>query len=57
MIESELDVTYYRADTRDQIMPVEISRTTGHARQFINAGEVRNQGWEALLRATPVLTP
>jgi TonB-linked SusC/RagA family outer membrane protein len=52
-----LDLTYYTAETRDQLMPVEISRTTGYGRQMINAGKVRNWGWEALMRATPVLTP
>ncbi len=51
-----LDLTYYRSETRDQLMPVEISRTTGFERQMINAGTVRNWGWEALVRATPVLT-
>jgi TonB-linked SusC/RagA family outer membrane protein len=51
-----LDLTYYTAETRDQIMPVELSRTTGYTSQMINAGTVQNRGWEGLVRVTPVLT-
>jgi TonB-linked SusC/RagA family outer membrane protein len=49
-----LDVTYYNARTRDQIMPVEISRATGYTSRFINAGTVQNRGLEVLLRGEPV---
>ena len=47
-------LTYYKRKTADQILGVEISRTSGFQRQVLNAGEVENKGWELLLRATPV---
>ncbi len=50
-------VTYYTRSTKDQIMPVEISRTSGYAEQVLNAGEVQNRGLEVLLRATPIRNP
>ena len=49
-----LDLTYYNSRTRDQIMPVEISRATGYASRVINAGTVQNRGVEVLLRGEPV---
>ena len=44
-----LDLTYYNTKTRDQILSVPISTTSGFANQIINAGEVKNAGVEALL--------
>jgi hypothetical protein len=44
-----LDLTYYNTKTRDQILEVPISTTSGFANQIINAGEVKNAGVEALL--------
>ena len=49
-----LDLTYYNEETRDQIMPVQLSRGTGYTSRLVNAGTVRNDGFEALIRATPV---
>jgi TonB-linked SusC/RagA family outer membrane protein len=51
-----LDLTWYNARTSDQIMPVDISGTTGFTSQWLNAGTVQNRGWEVAVRATPVLT-
>jgi TonB-linked SusC/RagA family outer membrane protein len=51
-----LDVTYYSEETRDQIMPVQLSATTGYTSQVLNAGTVSNKGWEVLVRGTPVAT-
>jgi len=44
-----LDMTYYNTKTRDQILSVPISTTSGFANQIINAGEVKNAGIELLL--------
>lgn len=44
-----LDLTYYDTKTRDQILSVPISTTSGFASQVINAGEVQNKGVEVLL--------
>ena len=47
------DLTYYIEDTRDQIMPVSISPTTGYESRWLNAGTVQNKGFEVLLRTVP----
>ncbi|MCG6988883.1 MAG: SusC/RagA family TonB-linked outer membrane protein [Gemmatimonadetes bacterium] len=47
-------LTYYSNTTRDQILPVQISATSGYGSRILNAGEVRNRGWELLLNATPI---
>jgi TonB-linked SusC/RagA family outer membrane protein len=49
-----LDFTYYNAATTNQILPVEISSTTGYSSRLINAGEIRNSGIEIFLTGTPV---
>ncbi len=49
-----LDVTYYHTSSRNQLLPLELSITTGYARRFINAGLIRNYGLEAMLSLKPV---
>lgn len=49
-----IDVTYYDNTTRDQIFPVQVSSATGFGYQVINAGEMRNYGFEVMLRGTPI---
>jgi TonB-linked SusC/RagA family outer membrane protein len=49
-------LTYYDSKTKNQILGVQISSTSGYTSQILNAGEVRNWGYELLLRATPVQT-
>lgn len=49
-----LELTYYRERTRDQIVPVQVSPTTGFTERMLNAGEVSNRGVELSLDATPV---
>ena len=44
-----LDLTYYNSTTRDQILAVDVSESSGYTRQVLNAGSVRNKGIEALL--------
>jgi TonB-linked SusC/RagA family outer membrane protein len=51
-----LDLTYYDATTRDQIMPLDVSYASGYSSRLLNAGSVRNRGWEALARLTPIQT-
>jgi outer membrane receptor protein involved in Fe transport len=50
------DLTWYKENTINQIMHIDIPGTTGFNRQTINAGNLQNQGWELTLRATPVRT-
>src|SRR5699024_800994 len=51
-----LDATYYDENSIDQILPADISRATGYASSFINAGNVENRGLELSLTARPVVT-
>jgi TonB-linked SusC/RagA family outer membrane protein len=50
----ELDATYYRNSTENQILRVPLARSTGFNSRLVNAGEVRNQGVEARLQFTPI---
>ncbi|MCM4150981.1 SusC/RagA family TonB-linked outer membrane protein [Arenibacter sp. N53] len=49
----QLDVTYYKTNTTDQIMAVPISGTTAYSSKVINAGEIENKGIEAQLNLIP----
>ena len=46
---ASLDLTYYNSTTKDQILAVDVSESSGFTRQVLNAGEVQNKGIEALL--------
>ena len=46
-----LDLTYYNARTTNQILPVQISNTSGYSQAIINAGEIQNKGVEIILNA------
>ncbi|MGN6166381.1 MAG: SusC/RagA family TonB-linked outer membrane protein [Flavisolibacter sp.] len=48
------DVTYFKTNTIDQIIPVTISGATGYTTQIINAGNVENKGFEVALNLVPV---
>jgi TonB-linked SusC/RagA family outer membrane protein len=51
-----LDMTFYRKQTKDQIVnDIRGSYATGYILFNLNGAETRNQGFEATLRATPVL--
>lgn len=49
-----IDATWYAKATRNQIINIPVSPTSGFASQAINAGEVTNNGFEALLSLRPV---
>ncbi|MEX0660918.1 MAG: SusC/RagA family TonB-linked outer membrane protein [Balneolaceae bacterium] len=49
-----LDATYYTQTSKDQILPVQISRASGYEEQIVNAGEIRNSGIELALNIAPV---
>ena len=51
------DFTYYDIRSRDQILGVPIDRTSGFTNRFINAGEIKNQGLEMVLRLVPLELP
>lgn len=49
-----LDFTYYDTRTKDQILQLPISATTGYNHAVVNAGEITNRGLEIQLTAVPV---
>jgi TonB-linked SusC/RagA family outer membrane protein len=44
-----LDLTYYNSTTRNQILNIPLSLTSGYGSRSINAGKIRNWGYEAML--------
>lgn len=51
-----IDFAYYNSETRDQIIPVDASPTTGFTNRVINAGTIANNGIEVFVTGTPVRT-
>ncbi len=49
-----LDLTLYRANSKDMIIPVPVSNATGSSQFITNAGEIENRGIELTFRAAPV---
>ena len=50
----DVDIAYYKNNTRDQIIPVPVSNATGFSAYVTNAGEIQNEGVELVLRTSPV---
>jgi TonB-linked SusC/RagA family outer membrane protein len=44
-----LDLTYYTSNTINQILNIPLSVTSGYGSRSINAGKIRNWGYEAML--------
>ena len=51
-----LDFTFYKENTRNQIMTVSIPSYSGYKEALINAGDIQNQGFEVALNTTPIQT-
>lgn len=49
-----LDVTYYNTVTKNQILNIPLSLTSGYNSRAINAGEIINYGIEVMLNAVPL---
>ena len=49
-----IDFTWYKLNSRDQIIPVYLSPTTGYTQFITNAGEIENKGIELVLNGSPV---
>ena len=49
-----LDVTYYKSNTQNQIVPITVSAASGYTTKIVNAGDIENKGIEIALQATPV---
>ena len=52
----ELNVTYYRSNTRNQFFKLPAQTGDQYAYRYVNAGNIRNSGWEVSLQAVPVRT-
>ena len=50
------DVTAYKTNTLDQILPVFITSATGYTQRYVNSGEMQNKGIEVSAYVTPVKT-
>ena len=50
------DITYYNRTSSDQILRRDLDPSTGFTSTYINAGNLRNQGWEIQLGLTPIRT-
>jgi len=51
-----LDVTFYKSNTENQIVPITVSAGSGYTTKIVNAGNIENKGTEITLQATPVLS-
>ena len=51
-----IDMTYYKENTKDQIMSISVPGISGINSQYINAGNIQNKGIEIALNTTPVKT-
>ncbi|MGJ1317633.1 SusC/RagA family TonB-linked outer membrane protein [Sphingobacterium spiritivorum] len=49
-----VDFTYYRKNTKDQIVNLAVSRESGVENALINSGNIQNQGIEARIYGTPI---
>ena len=50
------DLTYYSTETKDQIIPLSVSGTTGYIYKVVNSGVISNKGVEFAFHATPIQT-
>ena len=51
-----LDLTFYQSNTKNQIINIPLSQTSGYSTRSINAGLIRNYGFEAMLNFVPVVS-
>lgn len=51
-----IDATYYKENTKDQIMEISVPSISGLSTQIVNAGNIQNQGVELTLNTTPIKT-
>lgn len=50
------DFTFYKENTRDQILSIPIPKEAGTTYRLLNAGNIRNMGVELAINATPIKT-
>ncbi|HEX5025459.1 MAG TPA: SusC/RagA family TonB-linked outer membrane protein, partial [Agriterribacter sp.] len=50
----DLDATFYKSNTKNQIIPITISSASGYTTKIVNAGNIENKGIELSLNVNPV---
>ena len=50
------DATYYSSETKDQIIPLSVSGTSGYIYKVINSGVITNKGMEFAISGKPIQT-
>jgi TonB-linked SusC/RagA family outer membrane protein len=50
-----LQLAYFKENTSNQTVPVQVSPVTGYTTQYINVGEMENKGYEIDLNLTPLI--
>ncbi|SDB48534.1 TonB-linked outer membrane protein, SusC/RagA family [Flavobacteriaceae bacterium MAR_2010_188] len=51
-----LDMSVYKTNSKDQIIPVAVSSATGYSSKFVNAGEIENKGIEVAISSSVIST-
>lgn len=49
-----IDFTWYRSNSKNQLLTVPLPSPSGYNDQFINAGNIQNTGWEGTLNLKPL---
>lgn len=49
-----LDFTYYKIDNKNQFIPLDAPSGSGYSKYYVNAGHIRNYGFEVGIDAKPV---
>lgn len=44
-----VDIAYYKRNTFDQLLGIDISSATGYSRKYVNAGDIENRGIELVV--------
>jgi len=50
------DITYYKSNTENQFVSISAPAGSGFSKYLVNAGNIENKGWEALIGYTPIKT-
>jgi TonB-linked SusC/RagA family outer membrane protein len=51
-----VDFTYYKTNSKNQLLQVTTPASSGYSQQYLNAGNIQNSGFEVVLNAQPVKT-
>lgn len=52
-----LDITYYNALTKNQIIALPVAISSGYTQRVVNGGAVRSKGWELSANVLPIVRP